>query len=268
MQHKIDVLRWRAKHDVTSTEAEKKKKYYDYIDHYKRAMKDPVKYLYLDKNGRATDWGVKIYKDMVRESMSGEQSRKNSDELYNAMSFNIATGTPEYDLATSLFAGTNDKNNNGQYNNQFKDSRQIQFGNTNLTLTAIRTRRVAGREVKSNQMTRKLQEYLRKYKIHGFTVDQQLRGAMIPTQSGRQFDVTGTIYLPNEQISRIKKVVCGGDAGKFQELMNAVGATETTMPFSKKSGQYATTADDNESVNVIAIPVTRTISNADGRTFK
>lgn len=238
-------------------------------------------YLISTRNGyMASDKLVRLYKSMLsgglyrngRKQVITPESRRQAEDYYKSMSFDVA-GDAETNLLTGLFTGSNVRTNEGDSNNQFKSSYRVTFGGKNpFTLTGTRAFNVLGRHMSSNSLSTRMQRYLRNNNIAGFYVQQPLSGAMVPTQNGYNLDISGYVYVTQADMKKIKAGVFYNSEPDFKKGLSELGIKTTTIPYSQSKQKYVSSTDsdvsDATNVEVYAIPVTRTVGNDRGMTFK
>ena len=238
-------------------------------------------YLTATRSGyMASDKLVRLYKSMLsgglyrngsKQAITPE-SRRQVEDYYKSMSFDVA-GDAETNLLTGLFAGSNVRTNEGVSNNQFKSSYRVTFGGKNpFTLTGTRAFNVLGRHMSSSSLSTRMQRYLRNNNIAGFYVQQPLSGAMVPTQNGYNLDISGYVYVTQADMKKVKAGVFDNNEPAFKKGLSELGIKTTVIPYSKSKQKYVSSTDsdvdDASNVEVYAIPVTRTVGNDRGMTFK
>lgn len=238
-------------------------------------------YLTSTRNGYvASDKLMRLYKGMLsgglyrngsKQAITPE-SRRQAEEYYKSMSFDVA-GDAETSMLTGLFTGSKVRTNEGDSNNQFKSSYRVTFGGKNpFTLTGTRAFNTLGRHMSSNSLSTRMQRYLRNNNVAGFYIQQPLSGAMVPTQNGYDLDVSGYIYVTGSDMQKIKGDLFHHNEAAFRKGLSELGIKPTIIPYSKTKQEYVSatgaSGDNVENVQVYAIPVTRTVGNDKGMTFK
>ena len=252
--------------NVSQATRNKAKKLVDYYDRAIENYDNGTAWRSTDKLGNVapTKAGYKILKEYDARQLNGKRGSaydaiENSYMNNNVM--NISDGISR-DKAYDFVAGSNTRSLPGMANTGEKYKYVTIGGNTNLR--RARVAKLSGAGLSSGSISRQFNNYLRKNKVVGYVIDNQIGAGLSPRPSGQgaNVDFYYDVYIPKSYVEDFAKNVVNNGIDNVETVMSKLGIVE------QKVGEKKTGTNKTTDVNMVRVPVTTTSTESSLRAWE